>query len=104
MNNIRFLSSLRPFTLSFVYIDIYDGQKYLADQIFINNKIKVFYIDEMINPLNPNYAIMICRIYRWDVKKLLNCMPQIRNKMFLLGYTDYDEQCNQIFNSIELYG
>ena len=71
----------------FVYIDT---EWYLADNIFIQEKLRVRFGREGRKQGSP-YRIIFCKVRKRDAKKFVRSMERLYNKMLLMGYADADK-------------
>lgn len=91
--NFFSIKTLIPFRLKYMYIDL---PEYLADEIFVKDKLPVKYGNEYENK-NEKYNFIFCTIWKKDREKFETCMKQLVNKMLILRHTDYIEFCNKFF-------
>jgi len=77
---------------TYAYID---HKSYFADQLFIQRKIRVYFKEEMIREDSP-YCIVFCKVSKRDVDKFEEALGKLKDKMLLLGYTDYSEVCEKL--------
>ena len=83
----------------FAFVDTKD---YLADQIFIKHKLRVYFGAEYANNEGKHdYLIIFCKIKKKDVEEFDKCMKELQNKMLLLGYTDYVDFATDLVTKIE---
>lgn len=90
MENFIQLQCYNPFRLAYAF---YDTGEHLADQVFINNKVRVKFLHEFVLQ-GAKYRVLICKIPKKDEKNFILSMNQLKNKMLLLGHTDYQGFCN----------
>ena len=82
----------------FAFVDTKD---YLADQIFIRHKLRVYFGYEFANNEGKHdYLIIFCKVKKKDVEEFDKCMKELQNKMLLLGYTDYVDFATDLVNKI----
>ncbi len=74
---------------TFAYID---KIPYRADRIFLNHNLKVKFEQEFANP-KSDYLFVTISIRPKDEKIFLDCMDELKNKMLILGDSDYEEEC-----------
>lgn len=86
------IHSYNPFICRFMYFDI--REKYLADNLFIQHKMKVKFGPEFGKP-GTNYVLIHCKIKKRDKEKFLQAMKELQNKALLLGYDDYNDFCSE---------
>lgn len=91
MNFFR-LDNFSVWYRSYAFVDC---DEYYADQIFIDNKIKVKFGKEFKDSKSA-YRMIFCKVRKRDEEKFLEAISELRNKMILMGYTDYEEQCQNI--------
>lgn len=94
VNYIKFRTR-SPFTCSYMFIDCRD---FLADQLFIKHKIPVKSGKELERS-DSQYIIICCDIKKKYEKEFLVALSELRNRMLLLGYDDYDEYCESVLRS-----
>ena len=90
MENFVQMRCYNPFRFAYVFIDTGD---HLADQVFINNKVRVKFLHEFVLQ-GAKYHILMCKIRKKDERNFILSMEQLKNKMLLLGHTDYEGFCN----------
>lgn len=90
MKNYIKLKQLSLFYNHFCYVDT---DKYLADKLFINNKVKVHFNHEFKRGSNK-YVLIFCKVNKKDTDRFLKSLEELPNKMLLMGNTDYEEFCN----------
>ena len=71
----------------FAYIDT---EWYLADNIFIQEKLRVRFGREGRKQGSP-YRIIFCKVRKRDTKKFVRSMERLYNKMLLMGHADVDK-------------
>jgi hypothetical protein len=82
------LDGFSIFTKKVMYVDTKD---YLADNIFVNQKLRILKFDKEWGRAGCPYVLICCTIWKKDANKFLKCMELLRNKMLLFGHTDYEE-------------
>lgn len=90
---------LQRFSLLYDYYYFIDVADYLADKLFIQHRVNVKFQQEM-QKHGCRYLIMFCRIKKRDRLRLEAALGELKNKMLLLGYADYEEFCKKIQKSI----
>lgn len=80
------------FTKAYVYLDHVD---YLADSLFVQNKIAVKFQYDMAKD-GSLYGMVFCKVRKRDTGKFAEAMEQLNNKMILLGHKDYPEACAEM--------
>ena len=76
---------------------IVDTEDYLADQLFIEKKISVYFGREFIKRDLP-YVVIEVKLQRKQEAAFLEAMEKLKRKMLLMGHTDYPELCMKIMN------
>lgn len=97
MKNYWKLREKSLFTDTYAYID---HNSYLADQLFIQDRIKVRYKEELARDNSP-YCIVFCKVLRKEAARFEGALDKLENKMLLLGHKDYPEACLEIGKLIE---
>lgn len=72
------------------YIDV---MSYKADYLFCKKGIKLKFIKDFSNEIN-DYILVIAKVKKKDFTKFKECMKELYNQMILIGYSDYDKECN----------
>ena len=85
-------------SIRYSYFMYFDKEPYLADQLFIKYKIRVWF-DEEIRRQNWPYLSVICHVRKDDVPEFMNALEELKTSMLICGYMDYEEE---ISNYIEL--
>ena len=80
----------------YIYVDC---RKYLADDCFIKNNIKVKYKKELDYP-NTDYKIMFVSVSNKKDYLFVKAMCELEDRMLERGYDDYEETCNEIISKI----
>ena len=75
----------------FMFIDTAD---YLADQLFIRHKVRVWFGKEFVKKDSP-FRLILCKVKKKDVDRFLDALGELENKMLLRGYPEYTEFCHQ---------
>ena len=86
---------IRKLSLRFRSYFFVDTGEYLADGLFIKNKITVHFGEEFAKENLP-YRFVCCKIRKKDEKLFLKSMEELKKKMLLTGYMDYPEFCSSI--------
>ncbi len=90
---------LRRFSFLYDYYCFIDVADYLADELFIKRKVNVKFQQEA-QKHGSRYLIIFCRIKKRDRSRFEDAFGELKNRMLLLGYTDYEEFCKKIQKSI----
>ena len=92
MKNYWKMEDFSLFKDTYAYID---HKSYLADQLFIQRKIRVHFKEEMMRE-DSLYCIVFCKVSKRDAAKFEEALGKLNDKMLLLGYTDYPEVCEKL--------
>ena len=72
-----------------------DCGDYLANQLFSKHKIPMKFGKELQRS-DSQYIIIYCDIKKKYEREFLIALSELRNRMLLLGYYDYDEYCESV--------
>ena len=97
MKNYWKMSDFSIFTVPYAYVD---HSSYLADQLFVQNKVTMKFKGEMTKNGSP-YCIVFCKVLKKDAERFEEAMGKLKDKMLLLGHKDYLEVCSEIAKMIE---
>lgn len=78
-----------PGRKSFAYMDT---TEYHADQLFINEGVRVKFKEEAVKP-GDKYRLIFCNCLKKDVSKFIAAVSKLPTKMLLIGNTDYIDYC-----------
>lgn len=90
-----------PWRVRYCYLD---RKEHFADQLFINNDIKVKFTGEGTNPDFGDYKLVFCSVSIRHFGKMKVVFEQLKNKMLLLGYTDYETKCEKFSEILKANG
>jgi hypothetical protein len=85
------------FSVPYAYVD---HNSYLADQLFVQNKVTLKFKGEMARKDSP-YCIIFCKVLKKDVERFEEALGRLEDKMLLLGHRDYPNTCSEIAKMIE---
>jgi hypothetical protein len=97
MKNYWRMRDFSIFSVPYAYVD---HSAYLADQLFVTNKVTVKFKGEMAREDSP-YCIIFCNVLKKDVERFEETLGKLENKMLLFGYRDYPDFCNEIAKMID---
>ena len=97
MKNYWRMNDFLIFSVSYAYVD---HSSYLADQLFVQNKVTMKFKGEMVRDDSP-YCIIFCRVLKKDVERFEEALGQLKSKMLLLGHSDYPDACSDIAKMID---
>ena len=92
--------TLKKFSFKFDYYCFFDVAQYLADEIFIKHKVRVWFRQEF-QKHESNYLVIFCKVKKKDKKEFLASLEELKSKMLLLGYTDYPDFCEELMKNLE---
>lgn len=95
MNERKNYWKLGRLSLRYYYYAFVDVPENLADQLFISHKVRVYFGDEFEKE-DLQYKIILCKIRKSDETEFLAALSEMYNKMYLMGYSDYEENCARI--------
>lgn len=82
--------------IGYMYIDACINDHYIADSIFIKNKVPIKF-EETFESADSDYCICFCKIKRKYKEIMEKSFEELKNKMWLMGFLDYENFCNDIF-------
>lgn len=88
------------FRIKYAYVDVNRDCDYLADALFFKREIPVYFKDEMVRA-GDKYRVIFCSIKKKYQKKFEEALNELRNKMVICGFTDYDEYCENLKKELE---
>ena len=97
MKNYWKMSDFSIFSVPYAYVD---HSSYLADQLFVHNKVTMKFKGEMTKNGSP-YCIVFCKVLKKDAERFEEAMGKLKDKMLLLGHKDYPDACGEIAKMIE---
>ena len=90
---------LKKFSLRYDYYCFVDVEKYLADELFIRHKVQVKFKQEY-QKTGMNYLLIFCKVRKKNKTKFLEALEELKSKMLLLGYEDYQNFCEEFNENI----
>ena len=99
MNKEMYLKIRKP-SLRYDYFLFFDTPEYLADQLFIKQKVRVWFDKEYAKEGSPFLAIF-CRVKKKDSAKFLAALDALKNKMILCGYPEYEAEVQKMMRHLE---
>ena len=97
MKNYWRMKNFSIFSVPYAYVD---HSSYQADQLFVQNKVRMRFKGEMVKEDSP-FHIVFCMVLKRDATKFEEALGKLNDKMLLLGYTDYSKACDEIAKMIE---
>ncbi len=80
----------------YIYVDC---KNYLADDLFIKNKITVNFEGDFTKD-DSDYIFIYCKVKKKDHDKFIETLGELKNKMLIMGYSDYESFCEKQINKI----
>lgn len=97
MNNYICLTSSKLSRYKqYMYVDC---KNYLADDLFIKNKITVKFEGDFTKD-DSDYIFVYCKVKKKDHDKFIKTLGELKNKMLIMGYSDYKSFCEKQINKI----
>ena len=93
VNYIQLKSGKLSRYINFAYIDT---TGYLADRIFIENKVRVKFCGDYKHR-EKNYVVVTCKVKENDAPMFLQALKELNNRALLMGNTDYETFCKEHF-------
>ncbi|MBQ0111755.1 MAG: hypothetical protein KBT03_01375 [Bacteroidales bacterium] len=90
MNYIR----LAKFSFTYNYYAYFDTTDFISERIFKDNFVDVKFFDTLSDP-SEKYAIVMCKVNKKETHRFIKCMKYLRDKILILGNSDYEEYCNR---------
>ena len=97
MKNYWRMKDVSIFSVPYAYVD---HSSYQADQLFVQNKVRMKFKGEMVRE-DSSYRIVFCKVLKRDITKFEEALEKLKRKMLLLGYRDYPDACSEITKIFE---
>ena len=91
---------IQKFSLRFRYFLFFDRKPYLADQLFIRHKVRVWFGNEYESKGSP-YIAIFCRIKKKDVPEFLAALEDLKRSMLICGFTYYETSVSTLLDNME---
>ena len=95
-----FCIAIRKFSLRYAYFLFFDTKSYLADQLFIRRRVRIWFGCEYRKEGSP-YVGIFCRVRKRDVPEFLAALEDLKRSMLICGYTDYEIEITGILDKME---
>ncbi len=86
-------------SLKYAYYLYFDVQPYFADRLFIEHKIRVWFDRECSKKDSP-YTAVFCHIKKRDVPVFLAALKDLKNRMILCGYPNYESEIGELITEL----
>lgn len=92
--------TLEKFSLRFAYFAFFDTTPYLADQLFIKHKVRVWFDKEFERDGSP-YVVIVCHVRKHDVPQFLVALEELKNSMMICGHPNYQAEISEFMDKVE---
>lgn len=92
--------TIEKFSFRYAYFVFFDVGSYLADQLFIKHKVRVWFGDEYKRDGCP-YIAIFCHVRKKDVPEFLVALEELKKSMLICGYLDYESQIDDFMTKVE---
>lgn len=92
--------TIEKFSLCYVYFLFFDVERYLADQLFVKRKVRVWFGPEYKREDSPYIAIS-CHVKKKDVPAFLEALEELKKSMIICGYADYESEVDAFMTRVE---
>lgn len=96
MRNYIRLNGIFGLRVNFAYVDVED---YLADQMFIKEKVQVKFKSHYMKK-DEKYMVILASCWAKDFDKVERALSKLSEKMVIFGYNDYEEFTNDLLTRI----
>lgn len=97
MKNFWRMRDCSIFSVPYAYVD---HCSYLADSLFVQNKVRMKFKGECVKTGSP-YRIVFCKVRKKDTERFEEALERLNSKMLLFGYKDYSDMCNEVAKMLE---
>lgn len=92
--------TIEKFSLRFAYFTFFDTTPYIADQLFIKHKVRVWFDTEFTKEGFP-YIVIFCHVRKKDVPQFLAALEDLNKSMMLCGYPEYQSEISKFMDEVE---
>lgn len=92
--------TIKKFSLRYDYFLFFDTTPYLADQLFIRHKVRVWFDREYAKDGSP-YLAIFCHVKKKDVPEILSALEDLKKSMILCGHPKYQGEVSLFMDDIE---
>lgn len=96
----KYYTKFRKFSLFNTHFMFFDTDEYLADTLFIRQRITVKFRGEYQAP-DSAYIAIFCSVRKKDEDKFIEALRDLPDKMTLFGHTDFLSVCTSFFDQIK---
>lgn len=79
---------IEKFSLRYACFLFFDTASYLADQLFIRHRVRVWFDQEYAKKGSP-YIAVLCHVRKKEVPQFLDALEDLKKCMLLCGHPDY---------------
>ena len=91
---------IKKLSLRYDYFLFFDTSEYLADQLFIRQKVRVWF-DEEYAKKDSRFLAILCHVKKKDSHRFIDAIAALRNKMLLCGYPEYETEVQKMLSHLE---
>lgn len=91
---------IKKLSLRYNYFLFFDTPEYLADQLFIRQKVRVWF-DEEYAKKGSRFLAILCHVKKKDSHRFIDAIAALRNKMLLCGYPEYETEVQKMLSHLE---
>lgn len=91
---------IKKLSLRYDYFLFFDTPEYLADQLFIRQKVRVWF-DEEYAKKGSRFLAILCHVKKKDSHRFIDAIAALRNKMLLCGYPEYETEVQKMLSHLE---
>lgn len=92
--------TIKKFSLRYDYFLFFDTTPYLADQLLIRHKVRVWFDREYAKDGSP-YLAIFCHVKKKDVPEFLSALEDLKKSMILCGHPKYQGEVSLFMDDIE---
>lgn len=92
--------TIQKFSLRYAYFLFFDSTPYLADQLFIRHKVRVWFNREYTKNESP-YIAIFCHVRKKDVPQFLGALEDLKKSMMLCGRPNYVSEISSFMDDME---
>lgn len=90
---------IEKISIRYKYFCFIDTKEYLADALFIKHKVRVWFQKEAHKP-DTDYVFIFCKVKKSDTNRFLESLEELKKKMILSGYSDYEFFCKEFHEKL----
>ena len=90
-NYLEKRTRLRGFRRHFAY---FDDENFSSESLLYRNRVRIR-IEVVVRKKDSKYLVVFCTVRRQDAERFIRAMEELKNKMLLIGNTDYEAFCRR---------